>query len=562
LRGRISIDKLKIGDEVFGFDHRLETIVKTKIINIFSREASVNEFVRIQFDKGCPNFLYITENHEIYIKGKGYIRADQIKPGDIVYDTVDGKLVYNRMTKHNPMFDSETVKKVVQTQTAAGHYIANGNRARGIKRNLDDYPKLKDYVLNRNAMKRPEVSKKNAESHFRKPSKLEQKYAEILSPYPIRFVGNNKLAIGDKKHGYIFPDFKINGEKKVIEIYYSTFPFYKYKGKLITRDTQWEQERTEHLAQFGYKVMFLTELDLVSQDLLNKVADFVYNGKTVVEVRKELKAKEKPRIGGRFSGDHRKSNDPVMVYNLETETHNYFAETVLVHNCDSKNTWGTGKFGDKQLPTSLYQLKEQVNAFKPVREICITGGEPMLEGNGEFLRTFIWDMHYNGYSFTIETAATIYNTKIVKSPINMWSLSPKYPCQMTGYVDWVNYSVLNAMVEKISPSAMEFKLLISNERDLEEAKKLLKAISPQAFNKLVNNRIPVIVQPDCESNWTTESFNPELQQGFKTTAKETPSTSDYMKVLQTISRALISDPFISQFNLQILPQYHKLIGVV
>lgn len=231
-------------------------------------------------------------------------------------------------------------------------------------------------------------------------------------------------------------------------------------------------------------------------------------------------------------------------------------------HCDSKNTWGTGKFGDKTYEYSLESLMEDVKKFSPIKEICLTGGEPMLEGNGVFLNKFMWEMYDRGYEFTIETAATVYNRKILKAPMNLWSISPKYPCQMTGYVNWVKYPVLNEMLLKIKPNKMELKLLISNQRDIDNAKEMLNTLDPQVFTKLIKERIPVIAQPDCESNWTTESYTPSLEQNFKTTAKEIPTTEQYMNTLRTVSRLLMDDPLLSQFNLTVLPQYHKLLGVV
>ena len=231
-------------------------------------------------------------------------------------------------------------------------------------------------------------------------------------------------------------------------------------------------------------------------------------------------------------------------------------------HCDSKNTWGTGKFGDRQYLYSIESLIDAVEKFKGCKEICLTGGEPMLNGNGEFFKIFQYEMDRAGYELTIETAATIYNTKMIKAPMALWSISPKYPCQMTGYVDWVNHDVLNAMLDKIKSWRMEFKLLISNPRDLSAAKTLINSLKPTVFNKLMKDRVPFIVQPDCEANWTEESYVKGLDEKFKTTAKKIPTTAEYMEVVRQISGSLINDPLMQQFNVTVLPQYHKLLGVV
>jgi organic radical activating enzyme len=231
-------------------------------------------------------------------------------------------------------------------------------------------------------------------------------------------------------------------------------------------------------------------------------------------------------------------------------------------HCDSKNTWGTGKFNDTQYKYDLSTFLAFLKKIPGCREICITGGEPMLEGNGQFFKEFQWEMHNSGYELTIETAATVYNTKMIKAPMNLWSISPKYSCQMTGYVDWVNYYVLNAMVKKIDPKKMELKLLISNPRDVSSAKTMINKLDKDVFNKLLEERVPVIVQPDCEANWTQESYHKSLEAQFKTTAKKIPTTSEYMSILKGITSTLMGDPLLKQFNLQILPQYHKLLGVV
>lgn len=231
-------------------------------------------------------------------------------------------------------------------------------------------------------------------------------------------------------------------------------------------------------------------------------------------------------------------------------------------HCDSKNTWGTGKFGDKQYPYTFDELCEVVKKLGNVREICLTGGEPMIDGNGAFFKDFQWYMSNLGYQLTIETSGTIYNTKMIKAPMDLWSICPHFPCSMTAYHDWVNYDVLNAMIKKIRSDKLQIKMLISNEKDLQNAKNMIKQLHPDSFNKLLKERVPIIINPDCEANWVEEVYTPELEAGFKTTAKSIPTTIEYLDAVRKAMPMIMADPLLSQFNIAISTQFHKLIGVV
>jgi pyruvate-formate lyase-activating enzyme len=231
-------------------------------------------------------------------------------------------------------------------------------------------------------------------------------------------------------------------------------------------------------------------------------------------------------------------------------------------HCDSKNTWGTGKFGDQKFVYGLDHLIEAVKKFFPVMEICITGGEPMIEGNGAFFKEFQWEMHRQGYSLTIETSGTIFNTAMLRAPMNLWSICPHFPCEMTGFVDWVNYPVLDSMINKIKPNRLQIKMLISNDKDLQNGKEMLKKLSIRSYNKLIEHRIPIIINPDCESNWVQEVYSPKLEGGFKTTAKHIPTTVEYLDAIRKTAPIVMKDVLLSQFNIQIMSQFHKLLGVV
>lgn len=230
-------------------------------------------------------------------------------------------------------------------------------------------------------------------------------------------------------------------------------------------------------------------------------------------------------------------------------------------HCDSKNTWMPKAPGYKEFLYSLDELIKEVNKFLPVKEICITGGEPLIEGNGKFLKQFIWHFHERGYDITIETSGSSWNTGIIKSPVTLWSICPHFACEMTAGVDWINYQVLNEMLMKIKPKNLELKMVLSSENDLVEGKKMLNSLTEDVFNKLIDERIPIVISPDSEANWTTDSYSPILEQNFKTTAKKIISTAEYMKNVSEVTKALMEDPFMNQFNLLILCQYHKILGV-
>lgn len=83
------ISKIQIGDEVVGFDHKTNTFVKSKVLQTF-KNGPTKEWLSIKKTNNCGRKsgdvekLYCTENHKIFV-GDSYKEAGELKVGDSVF---------------------------------------------------------------------------------------------------------------------------------------------------------------------------------------------------------------------------------------------------------------------------------------------------------------------------------------------------------------------------------------------------------------------------------------------------------------------------------------------
>lgn len=120
-----------------------------------------------------------------------------------------------RMKEDNPMFDSEIVKKVVESNRRKGIYEESKERMKLLWGKQDFRKKHIERLKINNPMKKEEIVIKNWRSHQHKPTNIEKKFTELIRIYnlPIEYVGNASFFIGYKN-----PDFKVIGQNKVIEV--------------------------------------------------------------------------------------------------------------------------------------------------------------------------------------------------------------------------------------------------------------------------------------------------------------------------------------------------------
>jgi organic radical activating enzyme len=318
-----------------------------------------------------------------------------------------------------------------------------------------------------NPMYTPSFLKKSAMNRAHKTRELESFYIKQFIEMPILFTGDNSYPIGNDIEGYYFPDFVIDGKKKAIEIY-DTRHQYKLHKKPFFRDKIWEDERKNKLSNFGYDTIFLTEQD--KENWKEKVIPFINNGTKIQSVAR-LDIKQKARID---YPSRKKASDLVTVYNIETESHNYYAEGLLAHNCDIPQSW---KFKGVK-PDGIYEEKDEVHPMtekeivakilefdngSTCKHIVLTGGEPLIQHKNSV--NLLKSLHTAGADIEVETNGTIIPNEEFEKYVRWYSVSPKLegsgnPLKLRDRASAIKYF--------ISTEKAIFKFVICNEQDFEE----------------------------------------------------------------------------------------------
>lgn len=170
------------------------------------------------------------------------------------------------------------------------------------------------------------------------------------------------------------------------EILYCTIdhPFYiKDEGWVIAKDLKPGQE-------------FITFEQIHS----GKISKYV---KSTEIINKSTIIKSFERLAGR-------QIKRIKVYDLEVEDNsNYFVEGILAHNCDTKYTWKKEILDPNYIEltdsNSIDEYIENNELLKcGIKNIVITGGEPLISSNKPLIYTFIKNLIDRGFDVTIETS--------------------------------------------------------------------------------------------------------------------------------------------------------------
>lgn len=202
------------------------------------------------------------------------------------------------------------------------------------------------------------------------------------------------------------------------------------------------------------------------------------------------------------------NKDTVDVYNFETKNHNYIANSMLVHNCDTD--WKKGQ------ALSLEEVIAEIEKYD-CRYVVLTGGEPTIQKGLPELVTALTELEYD---IAIETNGTVF---VPDLSVHMIAISPKLSSSGRAFEE---YTELKSLVESY-PAFLKF--VVSGEEDMEEAKEITEYL----YNE-TGAVIEVVFQPvfgEIEVN--------ELPKLFR-------------KVYGEVGKTML---------VRFLPQVHKLIGV-
>lgn len=417
--GRKLIRDIAVGDKVVSWDEETQTFVEGNVTHTFNRKVSKILRVRTGKSNNPSDLMYVTEEHPFLVKNKGWVKAGELVTGDVLLHYS----VSNRMKLSNPRFDQDINDNLTNLARSPERLHISSER---FKKTWRDNPKLREDVMyravNNNPMKDPVIAAKafmTRKDRGRK-STIERKFERITHGLPISFVGDGSLPVGHK-----FPDFVVDGQKKLIEVWAHDADFAK------SRDDSWMEKRRELFAKEGYEVLFvpMTTRKMDDQLIRKTVAEYINNGEVVMSV--EEVDKNSINAWARLAGS--KDND-LDVFNFEVENyHTYVAGGKIVHNCDTYfdgGDWLTIEEINQRIEKTIYHhfkgnvpdwMQSHCKEHSLQRRKCIlviTGGEPMLQKN---IVPFLEYMNKRFMYSQIESNGTVYqeipySTTLVISP--------------------------------------------------------------------------------------------------------------------------------------------------
>ena len=243
-----------------------------------------------------------------------------------------------------------------------------------MEESIEKYSKSK--MGDKNPMKRPEVvaranSKENYEKRRKngfgivspKPNNSEQILIDLIKESGFEFTGNKPIHIGGFN-----PDFIHKEKRKIIEMYGCYWHNCKTckrlrKNKRNPLIESKDEFRMKVFKDAGYETLIIWEHELKDKlDVVKKVWNFETNGSKITSIIPILSTED--------------------VYNFECDNNTYFAEGVLVHNCEDARTairWSSMESITGQLDDIVNLGYEGVYLFDDLFAIAMKKIKPICD---------------------------------------------------------------------------------------------------------------------------------------------------------------------------------------
>ena len=450
--GRIPINMVKVGDELFTYDENMN-VVTTTVTNILDRE--VTEWYEIKI--GNTEY-YVTPEHPIFTTN-GMKQAQDLHVGDVVLHTDNSMLSSIRMTINNPMKNVEISNKV----HSGLDYKKIGQK---IKNTITEKQKTGVYqspwqLLSQ--QQRDEVCKKISQS------KLRENNPNWVDNYPYRNYQDLKNAINKNPEQFKCERCGISGTQKGLHVHHI--------------DGTHENDNMDNLAvlccqchnqihQRGYN--FWTDNRVDGKKCLAAVCNA--NGMEVTKV-KHVNITQHKHYGRDYGPK------TLHVYNISCAPYNtYFMDTIWVHNCDTLYAVDPQTEEDKQNAFVSMTPEEILNKCIELNlnKITFTGGEPLIQKDAPELVALLLS---NDFEVNIETNGAVnieeFNNKLVEvlandELLNNLIYTMDYKCPSSGMEDKMimeNIDYLN--------DVDVLKFVVGTQEDLDKMKSILDEYTPE-----------------------------------------------------------------------------------
>ena len=368
-RGYIKINSLSVGDTIHAWNGK--NIVENEIEEINIKWVPYKELLKFEFEGSC-HFKFICSNDHIWwLASDKPIEAENLNIGDELLHMTE-----NELRSINNIGRTDWMKKIASDTmklTNNSNKIDRSKMPQHQKGKSMIHLSEKISIGMKERWKDPEYVKKWQKgmdgASNRRPTNVEKTYIELFDKNNMdcRYVGDSQFWCSVKgKKGGINPDFKVNGQKKVIEVYDSKLPTFM----MDRSNDDWIYTRSKQFEESGFKSLFLNIRDMDENKMILKVQNFIHNGLKVIN---KINITDKRQLRG-----VEVENDNVKLYDIRLKegANVFFAGRVGTHNCGSAiasssvaTEWIKGKTLDEAINITNKDIASHLK-LPPVKLHC------------------------------------------------------------------------------------------------------------------------------------------------------------------------------------------------
>jgi NifU-like protein involved in Fe-S cluster formation len=372
-KGYVPIHTLQAGDKVWAWNGT--EIVENTVTKNVKTHVPYTQLVKMDF--GLKHKIVCTADHVWWSADNRPIEAHELSAGmELLCATKNEFSSLNNIGKADWMRElaSETMK---QTNASSNIHATLPQNQKGYQHGVEFKEKIAaaskrnwesaEYVEN--------WQKGMAGASEKRPTGLEKQFIELFEENNVdaRYVGNSEFWVNTSDGSRLNPDFKVNQQRKLIEVFDAKMPSF-----MMNRATDgWMIERKQKFAEKGFDVMFIDVKNL--KDCLPDVQRFIHNG---IELQSSHAITDKRDLRGL-----ERDGDNVAVYDLQLKegANIFFVQRVMSHNCGSAiassslaTEWLKGKSIDEALKIDNMDIVEEL-ALPPVKIHCSVLAEDAIK---------------------------------------------------------------------------------------------------------------------------------------------------------------------------------------